>query len=124
MPLPPVKAAKPPPRHLEVTVLLIRGPHGTLMRQRTEKLLHGLWTYFLEKAPLSPEEARVAVHNLGYSITHFAEAGTAKHVFTHRVWHMRAYEAAVPETHTPPGYVFVADPASVAMPTALKYFSK
>ena len=120
----PYKSPRAAHKHVDMTVLIIRNPRGeTLMRQRTQRLLQGLWVYYLLEEILSETEVCWFVENLGYRILALEPAGTATHTFTHLKWHMRAFVLQIEEaSHTPEGYVFVGPNAPIALPSAMGYF--
>ncbi len=98
-----------PPGILHYHLLLITMQGSILMRQRTEALLRGLWCFPLladdgEKA-FSAADAEKA---LGIQLTLSGSAGSARHVFTHRIWEMKLYRLkAAPDSVPPDGYSFI-----------------
>ena len=105
----PVLPKAKPPRMIPFAVLLIRSGDRVLMRRRTESLLRGLWCFPMFEGEFSPEELlSLAEKKLSLSLSLPVDAGSARHVFTHRVWQMRIYEtgaeAAAP---APAGYAFI-----------------
>ena len=108
-----------PPRVICYDVPLIVSEGRVLMRQRTEKLLQGLWCFPLLEAPCAPDAARKKLH---LPLDEGRELGEARHVFTHQVWQMRLLGFA-PETPAaaPKGYAWI--PAeeldTLAIPSAM-----
>ncbi len=122
----PIKSKKAPPRHLEKTVLIIRNEAGqVLLKKRTEKLLGGLWEYYIVERKMDSKKAKQFVKALGYIVESVVPIGPAQHVFTHLVWHMEGYYCKVKGNDLPPDYVFldleVLD--EIPMPTALSVYT-
>lgn len=105
----PVLPKAKPQKVIPYSVVLIFSGDRVLMRRRTEPLLNGLWCFPMFEGDLSAGETRaVAEKKLRLSLSAPEECGSARHVFTHRIWQMRLYktgtEAAAP---APDGYEFV-----------------
>lgn len=123
----PVKSAKKEPRPVPKAVLLVTNPHGeVLLRQRDERLLKGLWEFFMLDQAASEDEAAAHLRALGYTVIRTAAIGQAEHTFTHMKWLMSGYHLRVEESCEPEGLVFV--PAGqlkeLAMPAAIRYYRK
>ena len=123
----PVLPKSKPQKIIPYAVLLIRSGDLVLMRQRTEKLLQGLWCFPMLEGSFLPEELAAQVHRkLCLSCTDLKEAGSARHVFTHQIWQMQLYiMSAEASASAPEGYEFIplnrlsALPLPVAMNTAV-----
>ena len=91
------------------TVLIIRSGDRILLRQRTEKLLQGLWCFPMIAGHLKKEDVSSAVfRSLDIRVSDPRARGDARHVFTHQVWEMRLYSVCAAENAVPPdGYEFV-----------------
>ena len=91
----PVKAAQKPPREIQMSVALVTCQGRIWMTQRKEALLKGLWVYALTENADTPEEIEKSLHALGIRAKCRETLGSARHVFTHRVWQMtvRHFEA-------------------------------
>ena len=121
--LPKAKAQKSIP----YAVLLIRSGQRVLMRQRTERLLQGLWCFPMFEGDPSPEGLQRQIEKkLRLSVSVPVDAGSARHVFTHQIWQMRLYEtSADASASAPDGYAFIPMvrlkdlPLPVAMNAAL-----
>ncbi len=94
----PVKTP-PKPRTIENrTVLLIRYGEKIVLRKRPAKgLLAGLYELPNTKGSLSQQEALAYARKLGFSPLRIMELPPAKHIFTHREWHMIGYELRADE---------------------------
>lgn len=83
----PLVPGKPAPKIIQWTVAVITDGKRTLVRQRTESLLQGLWCFPMlecssEETPLMvARKFHLAAEPIGNSIH-------ARHVFTHLVWEM------------------------------------
>lgn len=88
----PVLPQKNPPRQMQYDVCIIISGDRVLMRQRTEKMLEGLWVYPMIEGVSSARQLPKAVTRLTGIRTGDAEAaGEARHIFTHQVWNMRLW---------------------------------
>ena len=119
----PVLPGSKPQKVILYAVLLIRSGDRVLMRQRTERLLQGLWCFpMIEGGPDTGELPALIRKKLRLDVAPLRESGTARHVFTHRIWQMRLYEtSAEASASAPDGYAFV--PVSrldrLALPVAM-----
>lgn len=115
------KAASP--KVIPYAVLLIRSGDRVLMRQRTEKLLQGLWCFPMIEGEYTPDQLHsIAEKKLHLVLDPLKEAGSARHVFTHRVWQMRLYETGTEASASAPvGYRFVTpcQLKELALPAAM-----
>ena len=92
----PVKAAKKARTVQEMTVYIFeRDGRIALRRRPKEGLLAGLWEF--PNVPGAAEEsaAGAAVENWGLAPLEWNKKLTAKHIFTHREWHMTGYALRV-----------------------------
>lgn len=108
----PAKKQKPVKREKHRIVCVARDEKArVLLRRRTERLLHNMWEF--------PTEERLLAD--GFAVTRESgPLGTAKHVFTHIVWHMTAYEASVTYDRLPEHYQWAASPRGFALPSAMR----
>lgn len=123
----PVKSAPKPKREVPVTVLIIINRRGEiLMRKRTEKLLNGLYEFFLLEERLKSEEIVARLNAMGFQTKFVEPIGEVTHGFTHRIWQMSGFRCDVDEGKAPDGYTFFAlsQIVELAMPSALRYFTK
>lgn len=112
----PVKAAARPPVDVSLAVLLITCRGKIWMTQRKEALLNNLWVYALTED--SPEQA---LKSLGIRATRAADLGAARHIFTHRVWHMHLlHYRADSEACRSGRFVTLQDMQALPMPTAMR----
>ena len=119
----PVLPKARPQKVIPYAVLLIRSGNRVLMRQRTERLLQGLWCFpMLEGACTVDELAPVVQKKLSLFCTGLKDAGPARHVFTHQIWQMQLYTMdAEASASAPAGYVFVPldQLSSLPLPVAM-----
>ncbi|MFR6344543.1 MAG: NUDIX domain-containing protein [Christensenellales bacterium] len=103
--------------------MLIQDEQGRLlMRKRSERLLHNLWEYV--NLPEQPVEK--ALQTLDLEEKTRQEIGTARHVFTHIVWHMKGMWIRVKEAPAPEGYQWITEKEmdEKAVPTAFIKFTE
>ena len=108
---------------LPMLVLLIQDEQGRLlMRKRSERLLHNLWEY----VNLPEQTVEKALQTLGLEEKTRQEIGTARHVFTHIVWHMKGMWIRVKEAPAPEGYQWITEKGmdEKAIPTAFIKFTE
>ena len=72
-------------------LLLLFGDHVGIFRRPPEGLLGGLWEFPSADGTLSPEEVEELLAAWGLSAAAIKEGPAAKHIFTHREWHMTSY---------------------------------
>lgn len=132
----PKKAAKKPRRIEEKTVLIIGDGERILLHKRPSAgLLAGM--YELPSMEGYAEETAIVerVRDLGFSPLRIQPKGEAKHIFTHREWHMKGYGILVePVDFTPEaldglrsGYVMVSKEETkqgYPIPSAFSAFTK
>lgn len=114
---------KSPPKQLDYDVCLIFSGNRVLMRQRTETMLHGLWVYPMTDGVNTMKQLPAAVKRLTkLSVTQIADAGEARHVFTHQVWNMRLYTMQTDALQPPDGWRFVTleEMDALAIPSAVR----
>ena len=106
--LPYIPKAKPQ-KVLPYTVLLIRSGDRVLMRQRTERLLQGLWCFPMFEGDIAPDDLPLLISKkLRLSCPDVGDVGSARHVFSHQIWQMHLYEAgAEASASAPAGYRFI-----------------
>lgn len=112
----PVKAPKRGRKVEERTVYIILKNGRVALRRRPERgLLAGLWEYPNGLSPWPcPVEGKEAF------------AGTGKHIFTHKEWHMTAYTVETTEEKLPPGWVWATGEEwkeTYALPSAFAPFA-
>lgn len=124
----PLLPAKAPPKVKPYDVCVIRSGTRVLLRQRTEKLLNGMYVCWMQEGHSSAADLQaVLAGQFGTEPLSVTRRESAKHVFTHLVWDMDLYLVTLPpELSAPAGYVFVnADeldryPVPAAMKAARK----
>ena len=112
----PLLSAKTPPRPVRRTVLLLRNAEGAYaLRQRTERLLKGMWEF------PSDEDADAA----GLLYTRGAHVLDVRHVFTHLIWEMEGLHGTLLSDALPEGWC-LAQPETLpelALPSAMRAFA-
>ena len=116
----PVKAAKKGRQTENMTVYVMLREGRIALRKRPETgLLAGLWEFPHVPGELEEAIAAVPVEDWGLSVLNWEQKLTAKHIFTHREWHMTGYVLRV--TGEGPGefrWVDAADLEDCAVPSA------
>ena len=89
----PVRPAKKKRAVDKMTVLVIHHNDRILLRKRPETgLLAGLYEFPNEEGWLSEKKALQRVEKMGFTALRIRRLPDAKHIFSHREWHMRGYE--------------------------------
>ncbi len=119
----PVKAAAKPPREISMAVSLVTCGDKVWMTQRKEALLKNLWVYLLvETAGKNAEknaDMEKALKSIGVRAAFQSNLGTARHVFTHRVWNMTLYHYAAETSDCREGrFVTLSEMRALPLPTA------
>lgn len=118
----PQKSPKDKPVALGMVVLLCTYQNRIWVRKRPMKgLLSGLWEF-----PNTPtlSEAMAMAEEMGLSIGQIEEIGSAKHIFTHRVWQMQGLLCHVEIMHPQADMVWVdrIGLLSLPMPSAMRHW--
>ena len=117
----PVKAAAKPPREVSMAVLLVTCRGKIWMNQRKETLLGGLWVYLLAENADGPADREKALKSAGVRAIFQRKLGTARHVFTHRVWNMTLYHYEAETTDCREGrFVTLNEMRALPLPTAMR----
>ena len=85
----PVHEKKRPPKQIDMAVCLLTDEGRICTMRRTERMLNGLYVFWLIEEETRPEVVRELLLEEGVQARFGQEVGEAKHVFTHRVWNMR-----------------------------------
>ncbi len=112
-PVMPLKKAR---KEEELTVFLIHDAERIALKKRPPKgLLAGLYEFPNAPGHLTEEEALAYVRSIGFSPLRIKRLTDAKHIFTHKEWHMTGYEILAdelaefhPDTKRSPG-IFLAE---------------
>lgn len=87
----PVHEKKQPGREVDVAVCLLTCKGKVLVFRRQERLLHGLYVFWLSEGETDPAVLERLLKAEGLAATCRGPAGEATHVFTHRVWKMKLF---------------------------------
>lgn len=92
----PKKAAKKPRKAEQKTVFIIGDGKRLLLHKRPSKgLLAGMYELPCADDWLDEEGLIVRVREMGFSPLRIQPIGEAKHIFTHKEWHMKGYRVLV-----------------------------
>ncbi len=120
----PMRPAPVPKRNEMRTVLILRTKRGICVHRRDERhLLGGLYEFPSFDGHMNEEECAAALSAAGYAQPrNFAPLPSAKHIFTHLVWHMHGWIADVDSA---PEDILIADAdhlRRLAFPSALRIY--
>ncbi len=85
----PVHEKKQAPKGVEVAVCLLTYQGRVLVLPRKERMLKGLYVFWLTEEETELSRVQALLEEEGLSCTFAGYLGEAKHVFTHRVWQMQ-----------------------------------
>ncbi len=85
----PLHMKKPPPRPVRMAVCLLTWEGRIVVTRRTQRLLQGLYVFALVEGETDRERVRQSLAESGLACSLGIPLGTARHVFTHRIWEMR-----------------------------------
>ena len=119
----PVKAAKRARQSEEMTVYVLEREGYIALRKRPGTgLLAGLWEFPHTSGALDEEAAGAPVKAWGLAALEWKKKLTAKHIFTHREWHMTGYVLRV--TGAGPGDFLWVDAATLEDCTVPSAFAR
>ncbi|MCL2055544.1 MAG: A/G-specific adenine glycosylase [Oscillospiraceae bacterium] len=121
----PKKSPKSSPKPINKTILIIQNSQSEiLMRQRSEKLLLGLWEFYSLDEFVNEEDISTHLQSLGLTAYEIKPLGTAKHIFTHLIWQMRGYICKSENQNAPHGYRWIGkfEFETLAIPAALRFY--
>ena len=101
----PKKEGKKPRKIEEKTVLVIRDENRTAIHKRPAKgLLAGMYEFPMLEGWRTAEEITAYLAENGIRVLRIQPLEDAKHIFTHKEWHMKGYMVRVDELeHGKPG---------------------
>ncbi len=106
----PKKKAKKARKIEEKTVLVIRDEEKAAFRKRPEKgLLAGMYEFPMLEGHLAEEEVLQFLKEMGLKALHIRRIGDAKHIFSHKEWHMVGYAVRVDELERPKAAEVIQD---------------
>ncbi len=92
----PVKAKAKARKIVEMTVMLIRnGDYYVITKRKPQGLLAGMYEFPNVDFYLNEKQCVDYVTNLGFYPLRIEALPSAVHIFTHKEWHMKAYEVRV-----------------------------
>ena len=127
----PIKQNKKMPTPIRRAVALVQNSEGAfLLRQRSERLLHGLWEFpgWDTEEKVTESECQYVCDQLltlGIQTKNLQPTWRFAHTFTHRIWQMQGYAGEVASCAVlPEGYAWhtAQDWDSLPMPTAMAAF--
>lgn len=86
----------------EKTILIIQDENKTALSKRPDKgLLAGMYEFPSLSGHKKEQEVLAYLDSIGYKALHISRLESAKHIFTHREWHMIGYAIRVDELERP-----------------------
>ena len=117
----PIKAAAKPPLDISMAVALVTCGDKIWMVQRKETLLKNLWVYLLAENAGKSADIEKALKSAGIRAAFQGALGTARHVFTHRVWNMTLYHYIAQTPACREGrFVTLDEMRALPLPTAMR----
>ena len=84
----PVHEKKQAPKAVDVAVCLLTHENRVLVLPRQERMLKGLYVFWLTEEETQPGRVAELLREDGLNAQFAGHLGQAKHVFTHRIWKM------------------------------------
>lgn len=97
----PIHEKKRPPKAMDVAVCLLTFGDSILVMRRKQRMLHGLYVFDLIEDESTSEGALDTLRNQGLHAQYLGELGTARHVFTHRIWEMVLFHFQLKDAPSP-----------------------
>ena len=118
----PVKMQARAPKQIAMGVGLIVCKENILVHMRREKLLGGLWVFVLLEGDDTPGAMEKHLKALGLKGIYAGDKGSARHIFTHRIWNMRLIHFTAEDDKPVKDYCWVplAELSNLPFPTAMK----
>ncbi len=91
----PIHERKAAPRPIDMAVCLLTYRGRVLALKRKERMLGGLYVFLLMEDIADENALREALYERDLPVDALRAVGTAKHVFTHRVWNMTLWHGAL-----------------------------
>lgn len=117
----PVKAAAKAPKEVQAGIAIVTCGAKTLLLQRQEALLKGLWVFPMTEEGSDRKAVEKRLKALGIQGEFAGDLGTARHVFTHRIWQMRIYHYIAREEKSKEGaWASLSEMRALPLPTAVR----
>lgn len=118
----PIKMRARAPKQVSMGVGLVVCNDKILVHMRREKLLGGLYVFVLLEGGESPAAMEKHLRALGLKAAYAGDKGSARHIFTHRIWDMRLmhFMAESEKTVKDCRWVTLAEMSELPFPTAMK----
>ncbi len=85
----PIHEKKQAPKAVDVAVCLLTYKNRVLVLPRQERMLKGLYVFWLTEEETAPETVLQLLEEDGLQCHFQQHLGQARHVFTHRIWNMQ-----------------------------------
>lgn len=123
----PIHEKKRPPKRVDVAVCLLTRESRVLVTRREERLLGGLYVFWIMEDETRPERAEALLREAGFPCRFAGELGQARHVFTHRIWEMQLWHFSLENEPSPQALetcggrmVSGAELRALPLPTAMR----
>lgn len=87
----PIHEKKAPPKEVDIGVCLLTWRGRVLVMRRSQRLLKGLYVFYLAEGVTEHTRAAELLKEQGLDGDFIEGLGEARHVFTHRVWNMAVW---------------------------------
>jgi len=120
----PYKPAKKPVKEMDKTVIVLCTQDAVFMRQRTEKLLHGMWEFYHVDKKITADAVMKKLNHMDIQCRRIENLGDATHRFTHLKWNMTGYKVITDNIPELQDYVLIPlhQLSGIVMPIALKHY--
>jgi len=116
----PIHEKKKPPKQIDLAVCLLVHEGKVYVTRREERMLNGLYVFRLIEEETDPSRVQQLLAEDGFECRFRASLGTAKHVFTHRVWNMHILHYELVSAPENAQLVGLTEFEQLPFPTAVK----
>ena len=123
----PIHEKKRPPKPVDIAVCLLTCKNQILVVRRSQRLLQGLYVFPLLEEESSPTAAQALLSEQGLECTFSSYMGTARHIFTHRIWQMSIFHFFLDQPPAPDALkalkgqmLHIHDLTALPFPSAMK----
>ena len=123
----PILTPKEPPKVIPLAVCLLTYAGQVLLLRRQERLLHGLYVFWLAEGDIALPLLQSSLQEQGLHTVYQGKVGEGKHIFTHRIWQMEIHHFVLTASPAPEwlqarqaAMASADEMLSLPMPTAMR----
>jgi len=122
----PVKPPKRAPKAIPMMLALVMDDEGLLMRRRGEGMLAGMWEYPNFEGARTRADLEAALSENGIDAKYECALPEYRHVFTHRIWQIKACRYRLRELSAGSSFVKIpwSEVGNLAVPAAFQPYTE